>query len=155
MSANVLRGILCLLLWLPLAALADGKVFSRAIAVKTTIPDQRALIHYADGTETLVIETSFIGAGTNFAWVVPVPSTPKVEAVSPALFQSLEFNFKPLLIPKVTRYYFLILQVTALGGLIRHHSRHGFKGYGLIFSWVLQSGDAQSGGFGSEAVLSR
>jgi hypothetical protein len=52
---------------MPLSARADGKVFSQVTAVKTTTPDQRALLHFAGGTETLVVETTFVGAGTNFA----------------------------------------------------------------------------------------
>ena len=41
--------------WLAMAGNlhADGKVFSQVTAVKTTTPDQRALVHFADGTETL------------------------------------------------------------------------------------------------------
>ncbi len=67
----------------PAAVLADGKVFSRAQAV-VNIPDQEAIIHFADGVQTLVIETRFnppSGAAVPatdadaaaFAWVVPVP----------------------------------------------------------------------------------
>jgi len=61
---------------MPLSLRADGKVFSQVTAVKTTTPDQRALVNFADGTETLVVETTFVGAGTNFAWVVPLPAAP-------------------------------------------------------------------------------
>ena len=47
-----------LLLFLPLAALADGMVIPTvAYPAKITIPDQRALICYTNGTERLVIET--------------------------------------------------------------------------------------------------
>ena len=66
-----------LLLFLPGTALADGMVIPTiAYPAKITIPDQRALICYTNGTERLVIETRFTGAGTNFAWVVPLPSQP-------------------------------------------------------------------------------
>jgi hypothetical protein len=58
-----------LLLFLPLAALADGMVIPTvAYPAKITIPDQRALICFSNGTERLVLETRFTGAGTNFAW---------------------------------------------------------------------------------------
>ena len=77
--------------WLawPTDARADGKVFSQVTAVKTTTPDQRALLHFADGTETLVVETTFVGAGTNFAWVVPLPAAPEITAVPRTVFTNL------------------------------------------------------------------
>jgi hypothetical protein len=32
---------------------------------KVEIPNQQAFVHLSDGTERLVIETSFLGVGTN------------------------------------------------------------------------------------------
>ena len=52
-------------------------VFPEVYYAKVEIPEQQALIHYSGGVERLVIETSFPGEGTNFAWVVPLPSTPE------------------------------------------------------------------------------
>lgn len=77
-------------------ARADGKVFSQSI-VPTTIPDQRAMLHYADGRETLVIETSFKGSGTNFGWVIPFPAEPLIEKVSLEFFPILNHSFQPRL----------------------------------------------------------
>ena len=54
------------------AAFADGTVFVSG-AAKPRIPDQSALITFDGKTERLVIETSVESAGTDFAWVVPVP----------------------------------------------------------------------------------
>ena len=54
---------------------ADGKVFP-VIDHRASIPDQQALIAWRDGIETLAIETRFVGTGTDFAWVVPLPSVP-------------------------------------------------------------------------------
>jgi hypothetical protein len=68
--------ILCFFLSTGLA-LADGMVFPEVYYAKVEIPEQQALIHYSGGVERLVIETSFPGEGTNFAWVVPLPSTPE------------------------------------------------------------------------------
>jgi hypothetical protein len=102
-----------LLLWLigagP-AAFADGKVFSRhEVRVKIEIPNQQALIHFADNIEDLVIETSFLGEGTNFAWVVPLPAAPEIEPVPVSFFPSLQQAFQPRLIHEVPRYYFGVL----------------------------------------------
>ena len=99
-----------LLLFLPLAALADGMVVPTiAYPAKITIPDQRALICYTNGTERLVIETRFTGSGTNFAWVVPLPSQPVIEEATTGLFPTLQYLFRPEIVHDVPRYYLEIL----------------------------------------------
>jgi hypothetical protein len=99
-----------LLLFLPMAALADGMVVPTiAYPAKVTIPDQRALICFSNGTERLVIETRFTGAGTNFAWVVPLPSQPVIEEATTGLFPTLGYLFRPQIIHDVPRYYLGIL----------------------------------------------
>ncbi|MEI9863731.1 MAG: DUF2330 domain-containing protein [Limisphaerales bacterium] len=101
------RILLSLLLFcLPLAALADGMVIPAvAFPAKVTIPDQRALIYFTNGTERLVIETRFTGAGTNFAWVVPFPSQPVIEPATTGLFPTLQYLFRPQIVHNVPRYY--------------------------------------------------
>jgi hypothetical protein len=114
------------LLLLPVAALADGKMISStAFPANITIPDQQALIHYTDGTERLVIETRFTGAGTNFAWVVPLPSQPVVEAATTGLFPTLRYLFQPRVIHNVPHYYIGILVVIGLALLLRAAFRAG------------------------------
>jgi hypothetical protein len=99
-----------LLLFLPLAALADGMVIPTiAYPAKITIPDQRALICFSNGTERLVIETRFTGAGTNFAWVVPLPSQPVIEEATTGLFPTLQYLFRPKIVHEVSQYYIGIL----------------------------------------------
>ena len=44
----------CCLLLAPVRAFADGCVIPATAIAKVQIPDQQALIHFADGTETLV-----------------------------------------------------------------------------------------------------
>ncbi len=97
------------------AALADGKVFARE-GVVATIPDQRALIVYENGIQTLVIETRFEASGSpamdqestgdasgeanangEFAWVVPVPSVPELIEVTPGLMPTVQAIFQPRL----------------------------------------------------------
>ena len=106
-AARVQRVILFLLfLFLPLAALADGMVVpSTAYPATVTIPDQRALICFSNGIERLVIETRFTGAGTNFAWVVPLPGQPMVEEATTGLFPTLQFVFQPKIVTDVPRYF--------------------------------------------------
>lgn len=112
--------LLVLLGLLPLTAVADGKVYPpTAFPSDVTIPDQRALIHFSNGVERLVIETRFTGAGSNFAWVVPLPSQPVVEAASTGLFPTLQYLFRPVITHNVPKFYLGIFGVIALVLLLR------------------------------------
>ena len=109
------------LLWLLNAnqyAVADGKVFGRPeVLAKVEIPNQQALISYHDGKECLVIETAFLGEGTNFAWVVPLPSEPVVRSVDVGFFSALQKAFRPRLVHYVRHYYISVLFVCGLAFL--------------------------------------
>lgn len=95
---------------LPLSALADGMVFPTvAFPAKINMPDQQALIHFTNGTERLVIETHFVGAGTNFAWIVPLPGEPVIEEASTGLFPTLEYILRPEIVHDVPAHYAAIL----------------------------------------------
>jgi hypothetical protein len=91
------------------SARADGMVVQQVFYPKVEIPNQQALIHFSGGTERLVIETSFLGEGTNFAWVVPLPSAPEVKPVAESVFSSLEQEFRPRLVHQVHPYYGSVL----------------------------------------------
>ncbi|HRI12140.1 MAG TPA: DUF2330 domain-containing protein [Verrucomicrobiota bacterium] len=85
---------------------ADGKVFpSVAYPLEVRIPDQRALLWWSNGVERLIVETRFTGQGTNFAWVVPLPAVPKVEAASPGLFPTLTLLLRPKVIHAPTGWW--------------------------------------------------
>ncbi|MGD0814290.1 MAG: DUF2330 domain-containing protein [Verrucomicrobiota bacterium] len=104
---------------------ADGMVVhATAVPVEVRIPDQRALIHFSNGVERLVIETRFTGAGTNFAWVVPLPSPPVIEEASTGLFPTLQSIFQPRVRHEVPHYFQLFLGLLAAGYLLRY-VRHG------------------------------
>jgi len=105
------RIFLTLLLFCPsLAAFADGMIIPTiASPAHVTIPDQRALICYNNDIERLVIETRFTGAGTNFAWVVPLPAPPLIEAATTGVFPTLQYLFRPEVVHEVTPYYIGIL----------------------------------------------
>jgi ABC-type Fe3+-siderophore transport system permease subunit len=110
--------LVALCLQAPTMALADGMVFSEPeVHAKIEIPNQQALIQFADGVEELVIETSFLGEGTNFAWVVPLPPVPEIEPVSENFFPGLQQVFQPRLIHDVHRYYIGVLFVCGLAFL--------------------------------------
>jgi hypothetical protein len=111
---------------------ADGKVWPGVGYAKVNIPDQRALIHYSKGVERLVIETSFVGPGTNFAWVVPLPSAPKIEPVSSAVFTTLPVIFQPKVVLQVGHWWFPVLLVLGLGALITSIVHRGSSPWGVL-----------------------
>ncbi len=82
------------------SARADGKVFAVEVADVSgaQIPDQAALICWDPTTklQTLAIETRFIGKGTEFGWVVPLPSRPEVTPGTTGMFPSLRGMFAPV-----------------------------------------------------------
>jgi len=98
---------------------SDGMVVQEIGYAKMQIPDQRALIHYTNGVERLVIETSFVGPGTNFAWVVPLPSVPSVEPVSTAVFSTLQVGFQPQVILKVEPHWLAAALIGFVAWLMR------------------------------------
>ncbi|MFH1236390.1 MAG: DUF2330 domain-containing protein [Parcubacteria group bacterium] len=52
--------------------------------------DQKAVIFYDQGVETLVISASFQGNAEDFGWVIPTPAMPTVARGSDELFTSLQ-----------------------------------------------------------------
>jgi hypothetical protein len=111
------------------ASLADGMVVPEVFFPKVEVPNQQAFIHCADGIERLVIETSFLGEGTNFAWVVPLPSAPEVKPVSEDFFTNLRQAFQPRLMHQVHPYYAGILFFCGLAFL-------GWRAMRDEVSWV-------------------
>lgn len=81
-------------------ARADGKMFAVEVADVSgaQIPDQAAMICWDPATrkQTLAIETRFIGKGTEFGWVVPLPSRPEVKPGTKGMFPSLRGMFAPV-----------------------------------------------------------
>ena len=99
----------------PMASRADGKVFpSVAVPESVRIPDQRAILSWSKGVERLVIETRFSGRGSNFAWVVPLPSPPVVEAASTGLFTTLTQLMQPKVVHAPTHYWLFGVIVTPI-----------------------------------------
>ncbi len=141
---------------------ADGKVFPPvAFPANVTIPDQRALIHFTNGTERLVIETRFSGAGTNFAWVVPLPAQPVIEEATTGLFPTLQYLFRPQIKHNVPRYYLGFLLAAGFIVLVRWGTRSVWNGFlvALLVAFIavillpgLAMSKAKSAGMGSSAA---
>jgi len=71
-------------------ALADGAfVVPNPEHTDIREPEQKAAIYWHDGTEDLILNASYQGAPADFAWIVPVPAKPEVEAFDGAIFHEL------------------------------------------------------------------
>jgi hypothetical protein len=120
----------------PPGAYGDGCIIPPTAFAKVQIPDQRALIRYDQGMETLVIDTSFKGNGTNFAWIVPVPSAPKVEIATTGLFPTLQTIFQPEIIHNVPPFYWLAIVIGAFLFTIFRKLRRGEPLLGVLLGWL-------------------
>jgi len=108
-------GAVLLGVWAGGEARADGKVLPPVlVAQEIEMPDQRALLAWKDGVETLVIESSFVGQGTDFAWVVPLPAKPEVEAATRGTLPSVAALMLPVVRPAVEEVWVLVF----FGGLV-------------------------------------
>jgi hypothetical protein len=86
---------LCLIA-LTLPCLGDGKIFPPAAFVRADTPSQRALIHWHDGIETLVVETTVRSEATELGWILPLPASPvSIRPADPGLFPTLQTLFQP------------------------------------------------------------
>jgi hypothetical protein len=105
----------------------DGKVFPTAlIAGEVSIPDQRAILCWANGEERLVIETRFEGEGTHFAWVMPLPAVPRIEPATTGVFRTLEHLTRPELrhdLTPVWRWIVVLGALVWLGATVRATGR--------------------------------
>ncbi len=71
---------------------ADGGMFPAQFAGSGESADQRAIVVFDEGHETLILQTAYEGESTDFAWVIPIPVLPRAGAIStvaPAVFDHL------------------------------------------------------------------
>ena len=72
----------------PLIAMADGGMFPPPdFYIRQS--EQKAVIFYDGGVETLIISVTFQGNAKNFGWVVPTPARPEIGEAPDELFTSL------------------------------------------------------------------
>jgi hypothetical protein len=128
--------LFCLLMASPWAR-GDGCFIPPTALARVQIPDQRALIHFDQGTETLVIDTSFKGDGTNFAWIVPVPSAPKVDVATTGLFPTLQMIFQPEVIHYIPHFYWLAIGIGVFVFSILWKLRRGEPLLGVLLTWLV------------------
>lgn len=78
----------CLVLLIPFFVKADG-IYLPPKDFYIRSSNQKAVIIYEKGQETLILSTQFKGNAKDFGWVIPVPSRPEVSKSSDELFTSL------------------------------------------------------------------
>ena len=101
--------IACLVLWpgSTTGLRADGIILPPVAAPEVTMPDQRALLIWRDGLETLVIESRFTGKGRDFAWIVPLPSKPEIKPATAGTLPTAAAVFRPRIKTPGTLFLFL------------------------------------------------
>ncbi len=125
---------------------ADGVVIPPiAVPTHVSMPDQRALLSWSNGVETLVIETRFVGAGTNFAWVVPLPAVPRIAAATTGLFPTLLHLLRPEVVHSPPRYW---AAACVIAGLVWLSFTMRFRGKLRPSTWIAVA--AISVGVGSQ-----
>lgn len=89
--------ILSLLIILSTFAIADGGFFPPMVYYDEDIhePTQKAAIVFDGNLEQLIIQVTYEGELTNFAWVIPVPNYPDINESNSRLFEELHFLTQP------------------------------------------------------------
>jgi hypothetical protein len=103
---------------------ADGKMFWRE-KIPPNIPYQRALIHFRDGTETLVLQSRYEISEANeqmtLGWVVPMPAVPEVASMPADEARRLFWNLSGISQPVVTRVsdiIVILIPITVASGSV-------------------------------------
>lgn len=99
-------------------ALADGKMYWRE-KVPPSIPYQRALILFRDGSETLILQSKYelpkAGEQNVIGWVVPVPAAPELASLPADDASWLFWKLSLLTEPRVTRIRGILIPALAAG----------------------------------------
>lgn len=93
-KVRIIIALLFLLPFFSTSAFADGMVIPpQDYWVRES--DQKAVVYYEKGIETLVLSIKFSGDAQDFAWVIPAPNRPEVEKAREDLFTNLEELTQP------------------------------------------------------------
>lgn len=97
--------------------LADGcYIPAKAIKKLPSIPSQRAIVAWQEGTETLVISSTLDSAAQRLGWIVPVPNAPtEMKKVSPGAFKTLSFCLQPHVTHDLSRDVFAVALAAVIG----------------------------------------
>ncbi|MFH1023314.1 MAG: DUF2330 domain-containing protein [Planctomycetota bacterium] len=152
-----LIGFFILAGFLPATLLADGKMFHTAVA-HVEIPEQEALIVFDGKTERLVINTAFENPAEtgDFAWVVPLPAVPNVEAATTGLFPTLRVISRPRVVAdssSKTVWCIGLMLVVLLAGPLKPRRKFLVRFLVLFFLYVVVLAVAIPNWLGSSSAL--
>ena len=84
---------MCSILLMPLAALACGGFFTPETPLDQNI--ERIIFAAAPGSMTVYEQINYSGSASDFAWVLPVPSVPKLDTAPISTFRNLDLQTAP------------------------------------------------------------
>lgn len=84
---------ICSILLMPLAALACGGLFTSGTPLDQNI--ERIIFAVAPGSTTVYEQINYSGSASDFAWVLPVPSVPKLDTAPVSTFRTLDQQTVP------------------------------------------------------------
>jgi len=87
----------------PVPAFADGMFVWRNEQADIREPEQKALILFDRGLQDLVLEVRYEGAVSNFGWIVPLPSRPRMRPDDPKIFEELSRRTQDFHAPRSLR----------------------------------------------------
>jgi hypothetical protein len=137
---NVLVGIGLLLSSVP--AFADGLFVWRNEQADIREPEQKALILFDRGVQDLVLEVRYEGAVSDFGWLVPLPSHPRMRPDDPKIFEELSRRTQDFHAPRSLRS----ARMGATAGLKEEHGVTELERarVGVYDAAVLQGADGKS-----------
>ncbi len=91
-TASIIMAI-CSILLMPLAALACGGFFTPGTPLDQNI--ERIIFAVAPGSMTVYEQINYSGSASDFAWVLPVPSVPKLDTAPISTFRNLDQQTVP------------------------------------------------------------
>jgi len=120
-------------------ACADGGFF-RPLYYSEDIyePTQKAVILHNAGVERLILEATYQGNITDFAWVVPTPNLPKLDKAESLLFEELHYLTQPTLVKAPRIIYSTVVYGAKTQEAVTVHEQ---KQVGIYEATVLSSDD--------------
>jgi hypothetical protein len=92
-----------LILSAPVRSFADGVFVWRNEHSDIREPEQKALVLFDRGLEDLVLEVRYEGAVSDFGWIVPLPSRPRMRPDDPKIFEELNRSTQDFRAPRSPR----------------------------------------------------
>ena len=87
----------------PVPSFADGVFVWRNERADIREPEQKALVLFDRGLQDLVLEVRYEGAVSDFGWIVPLPSRPRMRPDDPKIFEELSRRTQDFHAPRSPR----------------------------------------------------